>query len=341
STNTVPNPFHRGYINSFNFTIEQEYKGFVLQAGYVGARDTRPLVNMNLNASAPGTGQAGGLISQALGKTYTGTINGLVPFQGSSYDSLQTKVTRRFSNGSTLGVVWTWSKTLNYEDNEELASLAFPYPAYWSKNHSYAAYDRPQNVEIYGVLMLPFGQGRHWVNSGVGSRILGGWQINPVISLMSGVPFTVAANSSPLNANGSSQTANLVGPYNVINGAPLPTGQSCGATVLSCHYFDPAAFAVPAAATYGNTTRNQFRGPGYVNMNISLARRFKLTERFAFEIRADAMSFTNTPHLNAPNATVGAANFGVITSTLKPPGQGFFGNDPGNRTVWLGARLTF
>src|SRR5581483_5522053 len=62
STTTIPNPFNRGFINSFNFAVEQEWKGFTFQAGYVGNRDVRPLVNMNLNASAPGTGAAGGLI---------------------------------------------------------------------------------------------------------------------------------------------------------------------------------------------------------------------------------------------------------------------------------------
>src|SRR5207249_11138954 len=54
-----------------------------------------------------------------------------------------------------------------------------------------------------------------------------------------------------------------------------------------------------------------------------------------------ASSKSSHTHFNNPNATVGAANFGVITSTLKPPGQGFFGNDPGNRILWLGARLIF
>lgn len=340
-TITVQNPFNRGYINSFNFTVEQEYKGFVLQAGYVGARDVRPLTNMNLNASPPGTGAAGGLLSQKFGKTYTGTINGLVPFQGNSYDSLQTKVTRRIANGSTLGVAWTWSKTLDYSDDEELNFLLFPYPAYWGKNHGYAAFDRTHNVEIYGLLMLPFGKGQRWVNEGVGSRILGGWQINPVLSIMSGVPFTVTGNGGSLNANGSTQTAQLVGSYRVLNGTPLPTGQSCAATNLACHYFDPTAFAQPAAGVYGNTNRDQFRGPGYFNMNLSLARKFSITERVGFEVRADAMSFTNTPHFNNPNTSCCGTNFGVITGTLKPPGQGFFGNDPGSRSIWLGARLTF
>lgn len=343
ATTTIPSPFDRGYINSFNFTVEQEFKGFVFQTGYVGALDIRPLVNMNLNASAPGTGQAGGLLSQKFGKVYTATINGEVPFKRNSYNSLQTKVTRRFAQGSLLGFVWTWSRTLDYEDDEELNAMLFPYPAYWQKNYGPANFDRTHNVEIYGLLNAPFGKGQRWVTHGFASQLLGGWQISPAISIGTGLPFTVTANATSLGANGSSQTANLVGPFRLTGGQPKPNvpGQGCAATDLSCHYFDPTAFAVPAAGVYGNTGRNAFRGPGYFNMNLSVARQFKLTERFGLQFRADAMSFTNTPHFNNPNATVGAANFGVITSTLKPPGQGFFGNDPGNRILWLGARLTF
>lgn len=343
ATTTIPSPFDRGYINSFNFTVEQEFKGFVFQTGYVGALDIRPLVNMNLNASAPGTGQAGGLLSQKFGRVYTATINGEVPFKRNSYNSLQTKVTRRLSQGSLLGFVWTWSRTLDYEDDEELNAMLFPYPAYWQKNYGPANFDRTHNVEIYGLLNAPFGKGQRWVTHGFASQLLGAWQISPAISIGTGLPFTVTANATSLGANGSSQTANLVGPFRLTGGQPKPNvpGQGCAATDLSCHYFDPTAFAVPAAGVYGNTGRNAFRGPGYFNMNLSVARQFKLTERFGLQFRADAMSFTNTPHFNNPNATVGAANFGVITSTLKPPGQGFFGNDPGNRILWLGARLTF
>lgn len=340
-TTTVPSPFDRGYINSYNLTIEQEFKSFVFQTGYVGAYDIRPLINMNLNASAPGTGAAGGLLSQALGKTYTGTINGEVPFKSNSYNSLQTKVTRRFAQGSTFGVVWTWSRALDYSDDEELNFLLFPYPTYWQKDYGPASFDRTHDVEIYGLLNPPFGKGQRWAKQGFASWVLGGWQISPTLSIMSGVPFTVTANASPLGANGSSQTANLVGTYSLTGGQPQVTGHTCAATDLTCHYFDPTAFAVPAPGTYGNTGRNAFRGPGYFNMNLSVARQFKLTERIGLQFRADAIHFTNTPHFNNPNATVGAANFGVITGTLTPPGEGFFGNDPGSRVLWLGARLTF
>jgi len=342
-TTTVPSSFDRGYINSFNLTVEQQFKGFVFQTGYVGAYDIRPLVNMNLNASAPGTGAAGGLLSQKFGKTYTGNINGEVPFKSNSYNSLQTKVTRRFAQGSLIGFVWTWSRALDYSDDEELNSLSFPYPAFWQKDYGPASFDRTHDVEIYGLLNLPFGKGQRWATGGVASQILGGWQISPTVSIMTGLPFTVTANAGPLNAFGSIQTANLVGPYHLVGGQP-PVSSNCAATSLSCRYFDPSAFALPAPGTYGNTGRDAFRGPGYFNMNLSLARQFRITERIGLQFRADAMGFTNTPHFNNPNATcclANNANFGAVTGILSPPGQGFFGRDSGSRVLWLGARLTF
>ena len=339
-TITIPSPFNRGYINSYNLTVEQEFKGFVLQTGYVGAYDVRPLVNMNLNASPPGTGAAGGLISQRLGATYSG-INGEVPFQSNSYNSLQTKVTRHLAQGSSFGVVWTWSRALDYSDDEELNSLSFPYPTFWQKNYGPASFDRTHDVEIYGLLNLPFGKGQRWATGRVTNWILGGWQISPTMSIMSGLPFTVQANAAPLGAFGSIQTANLVGNFKLTGGQPPAPGATCTPTDLTCHFFDPTAFAVPTAGTYGNTSRDAFRGPGYFNMNLSVARQFKITERIGLQVRADAIGFTNTPHFNNPNATVGASNFGEITSILSPPGQGFFGRDAGSRVLWLGTRVTF
>lgn len=374
-TITIPNPFRRGYINSFNLTIQQEFKGFVLETGYVGARGIRPLVNMNLNASPPGTGSAGGLISQRLGKNYTGGINGLVPFKNNYYDSLQTKLTKRFNQGTQAGFVWTWSKAIDYQGNEELSSLRFPYPDYWEKNRAVADFDRTHNLKWYALIVLPFGKGQPYAQSGWGSRLLGGWQINPVISYLTGPPFTVTAGGA-LGANGSNQTADLVGPFKILNGKPPRTGATCAITDMSCHYFDPTAFAAPficvpsatqacpngaSAPHYGNTNRNQFRGPGYFEMDLSVSREFSLTERFKLQLRADVASLTNTPHFGTPNIScggnatvaqgcVGAAvggvpavsstnNFGVITGVAQP--GGFFGQDPGNRTMWLAARLTF
>ena len=76
STTTIPNPFNRGFFNSYNLTIQQEVrKNFTFNIGYVGTYAVRPVVNLNANASLPGTGSAGGLLSQKYGANYTGTIN--------------------------------------------------------------------------------------------------------------------------------------------------------------------------------------------------------------------------------------------------------------------------
>jgi hypothetical protein len=357
STTTIPQPFRRGYIHNFNFTVQQEWKGFVLDTGYVGARGIRPLVQLNMNASPAGTGTAGGLLSQALGKTIGGTITGLVPFKNNWYDSMQTKLTRRFHDGSMAGVSWTWSKTTDYADNDDLGSVSFAYPAYWDKGRAVAGYDRTHNISIYGVLQLPFGKGERWAQTGIGNAILGGWQISPLINYLTGLPFTVQCPGA-LNAVGSIQTCDLVGKFRVLNGKPNRDG-ICALGDLSCRYFDPSAFATPlitgnSNAHFGNTNRNEFRGPGYFGMNLSLARQFKLTERFALQIRADAINFTNTPHFANPasnncpaDATKGAlcntgsptSTFGAITGGLQP--GGFFGPDHGARQVWLAARITF
>jgi hypothetical protein len=379
STTTIPNPFRRGYINSYNLTVQQEWKKLVFETGYVGARAIRPLVNLNANASPPGSnGSVGGLLSVAYtnlglcpvspanpsGKcNYTGTINALVPFKNNYYDSWQNKATYRFGS-SMAGIVYTWSKAISYQDNEELSALNFPYPTYWERNRGPANFDRTHNVEIFGNMGLPFGKGQRWLQSGVGNWLLGGWQFNPVISWMSGLPFTVTAGGN-LGANGSIQTADLVGKYHILHGRPPRNFQTCAQTDLSCHWFDPSIFGAPlicstatcnSPAHYGNTGRNEFRGPSYFSAGLSVIRDFKLTERFTLQVRADALGLTNTPHFANPNAgcpanaapasgteqlcsTVSSSTFGAITGALQP--GGFFGPDPGNRQIWLGANLKF
>ncbi len=268
STTTIPNPFNRGFFNSYNAVVEQQMgKDVTYTVGYVGTYAVRPVVNMNANASPPGTGSAGGILSQRYGANYTGTINELNPFKDARYDSLQTTVVYRFAGGSNIRASYTWSKALNYAENEDLGSLAYPYPTYWYKNYGPAGFDRTDNFELSGVIALPFGKGEPWLQNGVAGAILGGWLVNPIVSAMSGVPFTVSASGS-LNANGSGQTADLVSNFHITKGRPPRTGVTCALGDPSCSYFSASSFAAPlitsnANAHYGNTKRDEFRGPGY------------------------------------------------------------------------------
>jgi hypothetical protein len=365
STTTIPNPFNRGFINSYNLSVEQEVlKDMSFTLGYVGTYAVRPVINMNANASPPGTGSAGGILSQRYGANYTGGINVLNPYLHSRYDSLQTSLRYRFRDGSNLRLGYTWSKAMDYADNEDLGGLSYPYPAFVQKNYGPAGFDRTNNFELSGTLALPFGKGEPWLQNGVGGAILGGWLINPVISAISGIPFTVSAGAGNLNANGSAQTADLVAPFRKPKGRPLRTGQTCTQGDPTCSYFSATSFAAPlitsaANAHYGNTNRDEFRGPGYFLANLSIVRDFKIKELMTFQVRADAIGLTNTPHFANPNSTCpGSAtiadpntgsgqlcslgssnNFGIITGTSSP--GGFFGPDSGQRVLWLGAMLKF
>jgi hypothetical protein len=281
---------------------------------------------------------------------------------------MQTAVVWRFAGGSNLRASYTWSKALNYADNEDLGSLAFPYPTYWQKNYGPTGFDRTDNFELSGVLALPFGKGEPWLQSGVASAIFGGWLVNPVVSAMSGVPFTVSASGS-LNANGSGQTADLVSNFHITKGRPPRTGVTCALGDPSCSYFTASSFAAPYIPVvngnpvnphYGNTNRNEFRGPGYFLANLSIVRDFRIKEWMSMRVRADAFGLTNTPHFANPgascpsSATVADPNtgsgqlcnpagvsstFGVVTGTASP--GGFFGPDSGARQIWLGASVMF
>ena len=346
-TTTIPLNFRRGYTNSYNLTVEHEVAGFVADVGFVGSMSVRPLTNMNINAAPAGGGQAGRTLNAEFAGNWS-DINQLTPFGNAYYDALQTKLTRNFSHGSQFGVVYTFSKTIDYEDNEEINFIIFPYSAYLPRNKAVAGFDRTHNFEAYGIYALPFGKGQRWVTSGIASQIVGGWRLNGLLTLLSGLPITITdsgAGATNLNAPGNTQTVNIVGPINILNAAPPAAGGSCpaiGSTGASaCRYFDPAAFArVTTAATFGNAGRNIFRGPGFTDLDLSIFRNFKITERFTFQFQAQAFSITNTPHFANPVSDYNNKNFGVVTGTMAT-NNASLGGSGGERQWWFAGKLVF
>ncbi len=348
-TTTVPLNFRRGYINTYNLTVQQEFSQWVASVGFVGDLAIRPLTNMNINAAPAGGGTAGRVLNAQFGTTWP-DINELNPFGNNYYDALQTTVTRRIGTSSQIGFAYTYSRAEDYEDNEELNALLFPYSAYLAKNKALAGFDRTHNFEAYGVYRLPFGDGQRWVTSGIGEKLAGGWELNWVLSAMSGTPFTVTdtgSGASLLNAPGNTQTVNIVGPMRIVHGAPK---SSCSS--LSCDYFDPSAFEAVTGTTpmLGDAGRDILRGPGLFNLDMSLMRDFKLSERFTFEFQAQAFGLTNTPHFANPNSNCSGsssgsgacdgANFGAVTGTLNTSNASI-NTLSGAREWWLSAKLLF
>jgi hypothetical protein len=157
--------------------------------------------------------------------------------------------------------------------------------------------------------------------------ILGGWSLNGKFNHYSGTPFTVSAASSSCNCPANSQTANLIATGKVALTGSGVSGLNTTATSVQNAYFNPLAYAPVTTATFGTGGFDQIRGPGNNNMDMSIFRTFRITERFKTQIRAESFNITNSPHFNNPGANVSnmslnpdgsiknLGGFGQITST--------------------------
>jgi hypothetical protein len=152
------------------------------------------------------------------------------------------------------------------------------------------------------------------------------WQVNGVFAAFSGLPFTVTANGALVNMPGNMQTADLVG---------VP--KKIGAVGAAGTYYDPTAWAQPQGVRFGNTGRNQFRGPGAVNLDMSVFRGFRAGGERRVELRVEAANVTNTPKFANPNSDVNSGNFMRVLSTFGSTTTGAYFE----RQVRLGLRLTF
>src|SRR6266481_792965 len=207
-----PKKFQRGYIQSWNFTVQKELPwGFAGQVGYVATHSTRQLAPIDLNAGQIiGAGAAGKPYEVQWGRDAQ-TLE-LRPIGTGHFDSLQAQLQRRFTAGLAFTANYTFGKAINVTDNSSY-QLAINAQRYLGLNRAVTGFDRTHNFALTTVWELPFGKGKHWMsNGGIGSAVLGGWQVNTILSLISGPPFSVGADDTSLNMPGNLQRADQVGP---------------------------------------------------------------------------------------------------------------------------------
>ncbi len=383
STNTVPQNFRRGYIESWNLVVQRTLPaGFVGTVGYVGDHFVRQQVNVNyLNAANfpsssspcmpngqfnPTSGYTGpcsftanetinigapcpsGTTGTAQGTCYnTGGITFDLPLWSSGYNGLQTQLTRNAGKNTSVGVVYTYSHAIDYEDNgagSGSGGTAFNYPSMSRFNRGSAGYDEKHNLQVWGVYSLPFGPGQMWLNHGLAGDLIGGWQLSGQFMHYSGFPFSVNANSNTIGGftPGFGATyAQMSGSYKQLGGhAQKATSPVSGGKP----WFDPTIFSSPtesaAAPVLPNTGRNQFRGPGNTQTNASLVKKFHIWREAEFQFRFEAFNVFNHPWLNAPNTTVGSGTFGYITN-FNAFNVAAFGTNAGSRQMQFSGRINF
>lgn len=294
---SVGEEFKRSYIMSWNFTIQRQLgKGFTLQAGYVANRQVRQTGNLDLNAGQViGAGVNGAPFFQRFGRRVQTSI--VTPIGHTTYNALQSTLERRFASGFSMNVAYTWSKAMgvccNANSDGGPAYQALPF---YDLNRSIMPFDRTHNVQYTTVYELPFGKGKSFLaNGGALAALLGGWQINGLMSIFSGNPFTIGSDGSSLNLPGSSQTADFIGSGKVTKLGGVGQGQP---------YYDFRAFAPVTQARFGNTRQMLLRGPSIFNSDLGLFRRFNIGERVNVQFRAEALNLTNTPQLGNPSSNI-------------------------------------
>lgn len=281
---------HRGYVQSWNFTVERKLPGDVVTSvGYVAQHSVHLLADRDINYGTPGSGTAG-LPYASIGRTVA--TNMWDGYLSSSYSSLQISANKALAKGLLLKGAYTWSHATDYTDDDGWASVGWNDPTQFQRNRATAGFDRTHVFQLGWVYELPFGPGKSYLNSGLASKIAGGWQLSGVESSYTGLPFTVMAPGSSLNAPNNWQTADQVAPVQFLGGV--------GTSGL---YYSPSSFSAVTGVRYGSSGRNILRGPGVWNTDMSIMRIFPIKERLQLQFKTEMYNLPNTSHFYGPGGT--------------------------------------
>ena len=305
---------------NYYLQIEKELGGkSILQVGYVGAQARHQITLADINASAPNaTGQpidsTRPYFSQFQNKY--AAINEIETNGNSNYNGLQISLRSHNWHGISAQAAYTFAHAL-----DDMTSVALPKDSRNIRsNYGNSDLDVRHTFTTFLSYAVPGSSyGPRWVTHG--------WELHSLLSFYTGAPFTVVTGSNDTSGTGDlSQLADVVG--------------NPRANVPSGFYFNPNAFAQPANGTFGNQRRNQFRGPGYSDVDLSVIKRVSFTERVTGEFRAELYNIFNRTNLGTPNTTLGSSA-GADRSTIGAynwaPGLG--PGEPFN--TQLGFRISF
>jgi Carboxypeptidase regulatory-like domain len=304
--------------------------GFTVDATYVGRRGLYLQRERNINQLQAGTiGRNPGVNPAAL-RPYTGygAIRLSENAGSSKHHSLQFTADRRYLNSLKVGVAYTLSKSEdNGSDKRNVVWNTYDDTGYWGP----ANFDRRHVFNVYYIYDVPFWRDQNTLMK----NLLGGWQISGATFMRSGSPISVLRinDIAGVGDGGFGQPADLVGDINANANRQFSNGSD------ENYWFNPAAFANPAAGTFGNAQRNLIYNPGEQQWDIALFKNFNLGGTKRAQFRAEFFNFPNHPNL-------GGANTGSLTGGLNyaDPSNANFGrvtSKTGQRDVQLSVRVLF
>jgi len=289
----------------WNFNIQRELAaGMAVSVAYVGGKGTYvDVVGLNINQATPGPGS---VLSRRPYPNLSDST-GVVPWGNSSYNSLQTTFERRVGSYRFSGA-WTWAHSID-DTSGESSNSPIQNSLNLAAQRGNSTFDVRHKLTLSGTYEFPVGRGKRLLASAprVVDLVAGGWQLNHILTLQTGLPFTPVMQTSNLNTGSGTQFPNRIG------SGELPSSQR---TVD--RWFDPSAFVAPPPYTFGNSGRNILRGPGTKQIDLSVFKNFLFMEKRRVEFRAEAFNALNTPQFNNPNASIGFIGVARIISAGSP-----------------------
>jgi hypothetical protein len=311
------------FTQQYNLTLEYQLSNATsVSAAYVGHRATHLVAPTDWNQPLPDPGSPSTWRPLDARRPLAGVRPGVTQISGteswaiSNYNSLQVSARQRSSKGLEFLLSYTLSKTLTdnlgyYGSAGVRAQGAYSANNYDRHGYNYgpAFFDARHNFTWASTYELPFGKGRAFGGgwNSVTNGLLGGWALGSIVQFRSGFPITVTASDQSLQGGRGSARPNLIGNPTLDN------------RTLD-RWMDAAAFSLPAQGTFGSAGVGVLRAPGFKNWDLSLSKKFGLTESKYFDFRAEFFNFTNTPSFAPPLANWSdAATFGRITDTVSNP----------------------
>ncbi|MCX6596081.1 MAG: hypothetical protein NTV70_06915 [Acidobacteria bacterium] len=331
----------------YGISIQQQlpYK-FVGQAGYTGSLG-RNLFLRSITNRITGVNPATGAITRqnpAFGEVDYKTSGGR-----DSYNALQLGLNRRFVDELTVGMQYGWSHSIgNSQGSNETTTAQNPFC--FNCERSSNASDVRHYLNATAIYQLPFGVGRPRLNKGRLAPLVSHWNMGTMFNMRTGLPINVLlARTDVVNVDGTGRIVSTsgtpaAGATAVINTPGGGASRSARRPDLvpgvnpfirdtnNMQWLNPAAFAIPAAGSYGNLGRNALRGPGMYQLDFNVSRRMPMGESRALEFRCDFYNLLNHTNFASPPATLPnalpalqpgmpfsaatAPGFGVITSTI-------------------------
>jgi hypothetical protein len=300
------------YIQQYSLGLQHQFgKDWIAELAYVGTKGTHLMTLRDLNQPLPGQ------TNLAANVRFPFPQFGLIEYRDdngiSNYNSMEATLDKRFNKGFTLRAAYTLSKSLDnsFEHLASGGSNSFPQNA--RDVHSWygpSDFDTRHHLVVNGIWELPFGRGRAYFQEGVGSKLLGGWELAGDFNFRTGHPFTVTQSGDPLSLGGlSTVLPDVVRDPQVSN----PTVD---------RWFDPTAFQVLTSTTnrFGTEGRNVLYGPNYATLDFSVHRRFGLgSESRYLDFRWEVFNALNRANFGLPNRTINSSNVGTITTLAGDP----------------------